>query len=60
MKKAVEALTKHHLSKVNIQNLLDSSQEDFIYIQVSLKAVPEKYSIRPISIPLPHPIYGKE
>ena len=50
IKLAIKALIKHHLGKQNMANLLDSSNEDFIYIDLVFKRIPEKFSIRPIAM----------
>jgi len=34
--------------------------DGFIYLEVDLSIVPEHYSIRPVQIPLPYPIYSEE
>ena len=46
IKKASKALIKHHNTSKNQFNLLDNG-EDFIYLEIIMSQVPEKYSVRP-------------
>lgn len=59
VKKAAKALKKYskELIQKNSLNLLE--QEDkFISVNILMTQVPKKYSPKPISIPIPNPIYG--
>jgi len=54
--KAIDCL-KQFDSKNNSQvNLF--TQDGFIYLELDLSKVPDSYSIRPVQIELPHPIYS--
>jgi ribosome biogenesis protein UTP30 len=57
VKKAVEALKafeESHQSDELFEN------EGFVYLEVVLAVVPEEYSIKPVQIPLPVPIYSEQ
>lgn len=59
VKKAAKALKNYagSLAEKNAMNLLE--QEDkFINVNILMAQVPNKYSPKPISIPIPNPIYG--
>lgn len=60
VKKAVKALITHYQNQQSKSNNLLATGDDFIYLEIVMSQVPEKYSIRPIQIPLPTPIYGPE
>lgn len=48
IKKAVKSLKNHYATKnQNSTNLFDT-QDDFIYLEINLAKIPEKFSIRPI------------
>jgi hypothetical protein len=50
VKKAVKALITHYQNeKSKSKNLLDTG-DDFIYLEIIMSQVPEKYSIRPIQV----------
>lgn len=59
VKKASKALLAHYQSSKKSNNLLDSG-DDFIYLEIVLSQVPTQYTIRPVQISLPHPIYSPE
>jgi hypothetical protein len=42
----------------NVKDLFQGGNEGFIYLEVDLAEVPWRHSVRPIQIPLPHPIYS--
>ncbi|EGR27405.1 hypothetical protein IMG5_195870 [Ichthyophthirius multifiliis] len=58
IKKAAKELINFYTKSKQTNNLLDL-QDDFIYIEIILSQIPENYSIRPLQISLPVPIYGK-
>ena len=60
VKKAVVSLKKFINSTKNVKDLFKSDSEGFIYLEVDMGHVPENMSVRPIQIPLPHPIYGSQ
>lgn len=55
VKGAVESLKKYEESHKS-SDLFEN--EGFIYLEIVLAKLPEEYSIRPVQIPLPVPIYG--
>jgi len=55
----VKALLSYQSKTKTTNNLLDMG-DDFLYLEVILNQVPTEYSIRPIQIKLPVPIYGPE
>lgn len=59
IKKAAKSLIKYHSGSKKQNDLLDQD-DDFIYIEIVLSKVPEEFSIRPLQIALPVPIYGAE
>lgn len=60
IKKAAKALLTHHENlKKKSRNLLDTG-DDFIYLEIVMSQVPTQYSIKPIQIKLPVPIYGQQ
>lgn len=59
VKKAIKALITHYNNNKNSHKLLDSG-DDFIYLEIILSEVPTQYSIRPLQIKLPTPIYTPE
>jgi ribosome biogenesis protein UTP30 len=59
VKKAIKALITHYNNTKNKNQLLDSN-DDFIYLEIILSEVPTQYSIRPLQIKLPVPIYSPE
>jgi ribosome biogenesis protein UTP30 len=59
IKNAVQALITFHNNNKKKNQLLDND-EDFIYLEIVLSEVPARYSIRPVQIKLPEPIYGPQ
>ena len=60
VKKAVSALKKFINKTKNVKDLFKAGNEGFLYLEVDMGQVPENVSVRPIQIPLPHPIYGEQ
>ena len=60
VKRAVVSLKKFIAKTRNTKDLFKDSSDGFIYLEVDMAELPEKHSVRPIQIPLPHPIYGEE
>ena len=56
--KAVECLKEFDKNHQNVKNLF--TEDGFIYLELDLSKVPEHYSIRPVQIELPHPIYSEK
>lgn len=54
--KALDCLKDFDAKNKSSANLF--SEDGFIYLEMDLSRVPENYSIRPIQIELPHPIYS--
>lgn len=59
VKRAVEALQKHLTIKAKESKSLFEDAE-FLYVQIMLRTVPIKAKTKPISVPLPHPIYDAD
>lgn len=57
---AVKALIKWRNSKSIAQNPQLLEQDDFIYLNLTLKNIPPKSRTNPYKIPLPHPIFRLE
>jgi hypothetical protein len=55
---AVAALKEFIERTKNVKDLFQGGNEAFIYLEVDLSEVPEHYSVRPIQVPLPCPIYS--
>ena len=56
--KAVECLKEFDKNHQSVKNLF--TEDGFIYLEFDLSKVPEHYSIRPVQIELPHPIYSEK
>jgi len=50
VKKAVKALITHYQNQQSKSNNLLATGDDFIYLEIVMSQVPEKYSIRPIQM----------
>ena len=59
VEKAVHALQNYNQANGPSNNLFEDSEEGFLYLEIVLSEVPAEYSIRPIQISLPFPIYSK-
>ena len=60
VKKAVVALKQFVEKNKNVKDLFNGANEGFIYLEIDLANIPEQHSVRPIQIPLPHPIYSEK
>jgi ribosome biogenesis protein UTP30 len=59
--KAIKCLKKIILDKYkDNKNLLADEKEEFIYLNFIFSKLPYKYSVRPVSIPVPTPLYGPQ
>ena len=58
IEKAVKCLQAFNEKKQDKKQLLED-EEGFIYIDVLLNKLPDEYSMRPVQIKLPNPIYGE-
>ncbi|PPD90944.1 hypothetical protein GOBAR_DD12119 [Gossypium barbadense] len=56
VEKAVNALLKWRDSQSQAQKPQLLEQDEFLYLIVSLKKIPQKARVNPIKVPLPHPI----
>ncbi len=56
--KAIDSLKKFDSETKSPVNLF--SEDGFIYLELDLAKVPQNYSIRPVQIELPHPIYSEK
>jgi hypothetical protein len=54
--KAIDCLKEFDTKNKSTANLF--SEDGFIYLELDFSKVPENYSIRPVQIELPHPIYS--
>jgi hypothetical protein len=58
VEKAVKCLTTYDQAHKNVTDLF--ADDGFIYLELDLDQIPEHYSIKPVQIPLPFPIYSED
>jgi len=57
VKKAVDSLLKWVKSKAKHQKLQLLEQDEFLYLVVTLKRIPDSARVNPYGIPVPHPLF---